>query len=79
MLICPLEFTRGLPLKSTEPTNGSDCWYELYPELGVPRPVLPEFSAGELVEMSKFGVGEQAVIGVGGELCFVEVHVVRVS
>lgn len=63
MLICPLEFTRGLPLKSTVPKSAE------------PRVALPVFSAGELVGMSKFGVGEQVVIGVGGLLYWVDVHV----
>src|SRR5271155_1866424 len=66
ILICPLAFTRGLPLKSTVPKS---------PE---PRLALPVFSAGELVAMSKFGVGEQVVSGVGGPLSLVEVQVVRV-
>lgn len=63
MLICPLALTRGLPLKSTVPKSAE------------PRLALPVFSAGELVGMSKFGFGEQAVIGVGGPLSFVEVQV----
>ncbi len=63
MLICPLEFTRGLPLKSTVPKSAE------------PRLALPVFSAGELVEMSKFGVGEQVVSGVGGVFDVVEVQV----
>jgi hypothetical protein len=63
MLICPAEFTRGLPLKSTVPKSAE------------PRLALPVFSAGEVVGMSKFGVGEQVVIGVGGLLSTVDVHV----
>ena len=63
MLICPLELTRGLPLKSTVPKSAE------------PRLTLPVFSAGELVGMSKFGVGVQVVIGVGGLLYVVEVQV----
>ena len=63
MLICPLALTRGLPLKSTVPKSAE------------PRLALPVFSAGELVVMSKFGVGEQVVIGVGGPLSLVEVQV----
>ena len=66
MLICPLELTRGLPLKSTVPKSAE------------PRLALPVLKAGELVEMSKFGVGVQVVIGVGGPLCTVDVQVVRV-
>jgi len=63
MLICPLALTRGLPLKSTVPKSAE------------PRLTLPVFSAGEVVGMSKFGVGEQVVIGVGGPLSTVDVHV----
>ena len=66
MLICPLALTRGLPLKSTVPKSAD------------PRLAFPVFSAGELVEMSKFGVGEQAVIGVGGPLSLVDVQVGKV-
>ena len=66
MLICPLELTRGLPWKSTVPKSAE------------PRLALPVLKAGELVEMSKFGVGVQVVIGVGGPLCTVDVQVVRV-
>ena len=56
MLICPLALTRGLPLKSTVPKSAE------------PRLALPAFSAGEVVGISKFGVGVQVVIGVGGLL-----------
>ena len=63
MLICPLALTRGLPLKSTVPKSAE------------PRLALPVFSAGEVVEISKLGVGEQVVRGVGGPLSLVEVHV----
>ena len=63
MLICPLAFTRGLPLKSTVPKS---------PE---PKLAFPVFSAGELVGMSKFGVGEQLVSGVGGPLSLVDLQV----
>ena len=63
MLICPLAFTLGLPLKSVVPKS---------PE---PKLALPVFSAGELVGISKFGVGEQVVIGVGGPLSLVDVQV----
>ena len=66
MLICPLELTRGLPLKSTVPKSAE------------PRLALPVFLAGELVEMSKFGAGEHVVIGVGGPLSLVDVQVVSV-
>ena len=66
MLICPLEFTRGLPLKSTVPKSAE------------PRLALPVFSAGEPLEMSKFGVGEQLVRGVGGPLSTVEVQLGKV-
>lgn len=63
MLICPLALTRGLPLKSTVPKSAE------------PRLALPVFSAGEVVGMSKFGVGEQLVSGVGGPLSTVDVQV----
>ena len=63
ILIWPLEFTRGLPLKSTVPKSAD------------PRLALPVFSAGEVVGMSKFGAGEHDVMGVGGLLYWVEVQV----
>ena len=63
MLICPLELTRGLPLKSTVPKSAE------------PRLALPVFSAGEVVGMSKFGVGVQVVIGVGGLFDVVDLQV----
>lgn len=63
MLICPLELTRGFPLKSTVPKSAE------------PRLALPVLKAGELLEMSKFGVGVQVVIGVGGPLYTVDVQV----
>ena len=66
MLICPLEFTRGLPLKSTVPKSAE------------PKPALPVLRAGEPAERSKFGVGEHVVIGVGGELSLVDAQVGRV-
>ena len=36
---------------------------------------MPVFSAGELVDISKSGVGEQETSGVGGLLGFVKVQV----
>ena len=67
MLICPLALTRGFPLKSTAPKS-----FE-------PRLALPVFCAGEAGRMSKFGVGEQVVIGVGGALCLADVQVGKVT
>jgi hypothetical protein len=66
MLICPLALTLGLPLKSTEPKSAE------------PRLAFPVFSAGEVVEISKFGAGKQVVIGVGGPLSTVDLQVVKV-